>query len=99
MLVAVRTRHPGTPQYLGSDLHVSQGNEVIDWNWEAESNQLRLRLQRPGQVEGVIDLALPRAPQAAGLNGRSIAWQPVQEGAYRFPVAFDGSGEMNIGWW
>jgi len=98
ILVAVRQQTPGTPQYLGSDLHISQGNEVIAWDWETESNQLELRLQRSGPVEGVIDLALPYEPQTAGLSGRSNPWQTVQPGVYRFPVTFDSLGVLNIAW-
>ena len=95
-LLALREVIPDAPQYLGGDLHVSQGLEVAEWEWQVASRELRLRLERPGKSAGHIDLALPRPPKEVNLDGAPLAWELVDEGSYRFRVAFDSSAELKF---
>ncbi len=66
-LCALRPLNPGAPQYLGSDLHVSQGLEIN--TWEASPHALHFSLRRPGRVRGKIWVSLPRLPQQVSCNG------------------------------
>lgn len=86
VLLAVRPHRAG-PQYLGSDLHISQGMEVAEWG--VEPGRLSIALERPGEAEGVIVLKLPGPPVGTGLN-------KVAEGVYEIPVAFRGKWEGEI---
>jgi len=93
-LLAVRAATPGLPQYLGSDLHISQGLEVTEWG--ATPQELTLRLERPGQAEGNVFVALPRPPQSATLNDRPLAWETLEPSCYRLRVAFEDEAIVQI---
>lgn len=94
ILLAARPQTPNQPQYLGSNLHISQGIEVSGWHWEPETSQLACCLDRPGRAQGVLDLALPGGIRSAMLNGVSLSWQAVEVGHYRFQVAFEQRAEI-----
>jgi hypothetical protein len=55
------------PQFLGSELHISQGLEVNTWN--ASSQDLRFSIGRPGRIQGKIWVSLPLPPQQVTCNG------------------------------
>jgi alpha-galactosidase len=94
LLLALRPRR-SRPRYIGSDLHISQGQEITAWQWEEHRGSLQL--QRPGPAEGVVDLFLPGEPQQATLNGVPLDWQPTRlERVYRFPLAFHTSASVEI---
>ena len=100
-LLAVRTHRPYQPGFLGSDLHISQGLEVKDWKWKRSSSserhsELRFRIERPGSVQGIIDLYLPTEPGKVSVNGNPIALGALDEHVYRLPVAFDRKAEIEI---
>jgi alpha-galactosidase len=96
---AVMSVHPvkvREPQYLGSNLHISQGMEVS--GWQMRQRELRLRLTLPRKTRGVIELALPLAPLHAWQDRQPITWEPGKEGAFRFPVDFDGKALVEVAW-
>lgn len=88
-LLAVRRQQPGKAQYLGSNLHVSQGLEVN--NWQENELVLTLKLSLPRQSEGSITLSLPRPPRSTAPR-----WQEIQSGIYRFQVRLDQQAEYKI---
>lgn len=94
VLLAMRPLKADAPQYLGSGLHISQGLEVVEW--VVGGDGLRLRLERPGQAHGDVDLRLPRPPKEAWLNAEPVAWRELKPGAYRFEVTFEKSGELEL---
>jgi len=96
VLLAARRAAPDQPQYLGSDLHVSQGLEIAAWAWDPVPRVLRLRLERPGRSRGRIDLALPAPPREATLDGAPLAWTALEAGCYRFIVEFEKGAEVQI---
>lgn len=96
VLLAVRPRREGTPQYLGSDLHLSQGLEIS--SWDPGENSLRIQFTRPGRAEGTVDLALPAPPCKASLAGRHLGWSELGEGRWRFLLAFEKLAELSIEW-
>jgi alpha-galactosidase len=77
-----------SPLYLGSDLHISQGLEVTAWT--RRPDRLHVRLERPGRVEGVVDLWLPEGYS----GGAGIERQG--EGHFRLPVRFEESFEFEV---
>lgn len=93
---AVHPAGPG-PRYAGSDLHLSQGVEVAEWQPGARRVALRLRL--PGPRRGRVWLSLPAAPQAARLDGRPLAAQAAAaSGPYAFEVAFTDQAHLVVQW-
>jgi hypothetical protein len=105
VLLAARPARPHLPQYLGGDLHFSQGLELAAWRWDSPDRsargdgrpgQLSYRLARPGLAQGVVDLALPQAPREICLNGEQASWQAAEEGIYRLQVAFDREAEVVV---
>lgn len=95
-LLAIRTYEAGIPQYLGSNLHVSQGLEVKQWHPEASS--VAFNLERPGAGHGFIELSLPGKTQNASMDGVALDWEQSGEGRYRFSVAFDRRASIRIDW-
>jgi alpha-galactosidase len=99
-LLALRPALGDRPQYLGSDLHISQGLEIASWEEtkdpEEGTARLYLQLERPGRAQGVLDLYLPQAPQAAWLGAEPIQWIWIGESVYRFSVQFLQGAEIRI---
>jgi hypothetical protein len=96
ILLAVRPRGGG-PQYVGSDLHFSQGAEVAEWKTSRRSLRAVLRLGR--EAEGNIWLALPQCPEAAELDGAPISPQYAKENIWKFPVRLRNEGKLVIRWY
>jgi alpha-galactosidase len=94
VLLAVRPVQEGQPQYLGSDLHLSQGLEVA--GWQPAPGGLRLSLQRPGEARGHFDLSLPRSPKRAVWEGLPVEWERIAESCCRFRISFEASGSLEL---
>lgn len=92
LLLSIRPLISGQPQYLGSDLHISQGLEVAAWKTTAR--RVSLKLKRPGDADGSVLLSLPKPPKKARLDDQDCSWQTVQEGIYRFPVKFQQAATL-----
>ncbi|HZU86024.1 MAG TPA: hypothetical protein VFF78_00995, partial [Anaerolineaceae bacterium] len=82
------------PQYLGSDLHFSQGVEVIDWQVTAQ--QVCVSFELPRRAVGEVDLLLPAPPMQATINGEVCPWRALGERRYAFTLAFDCRGELVV---
>jgi hypothetical protein len=95
ILLAVRPRGEG-PQYVGSDLHFSQGAEIAEWKATRRSLRAVLRLGR--EAEGNIWLALPRCPETAELDGAPISPQYAMKNIWKFPVRFLSEAKLEIQW-
>jgi alpha-galactosidase len=95
-LLAVRQADPSRPQYLGSDLHISQGLEVSAWVWDQPSNKVHLEIQRPGRARGQLELALPDPPVQALLDERPLSWEVAGPGRYLFEVDFERTTRLEL---
>jgi alpha-galactosidase len=94
-LLTLRSATPGKPQYLGSDLHISQGLEVTQWSANTREG-IRFSLERPGQTQGQIELYLPEPPQKATCNQNEITWQTPANDLYTFDIRFERQAELRI---
>lgn len=94
VLLSVRPLRGRLPQYLGSDLHISQGMEVAAW--ESHSGSISLRLERPGPASGQIYLSLPHSPRRAFLDGATLSWSDLGDGSFAFPVQFDKFAQIEV---
>ena len=95
-LLAVRPYQLNRVQYIGSNLHISQGLEVAAW--EQRGNRLVFRLERPGQSQGHIDLSLLRPPHTARLDQEEVIWEAIGEQLYRFHVQFNRQAVIELDW-
>jgi alpha-galactosidase len=97
--VALFSVHPAqSPQYIGSDLHISQGQEVKNWSVSENPRGIKVTLERPGRASGNITLSLPQPPQQADLNGNPIEGPSVGDSCYRFSVAFERTALLEVYW-
>jgi hypothetical protein len=96
IIVALRPLRSGAPSYVGSDLHISQGMEVI--GWKPGSTMLKVSLLRPGKSAGNVYLHLPQPPRLARLNNDLLTWQVFKETEqiYAFPLRFDKEALLEI---
>ncbi len=94
VLLAVRPATPGSAQYLGSDLHISQGLEVREWKTGKTGILLTIVLGR--EAQGEIEIALPRPPQRARNNDQVIHWVESLPGCYRFALTIKNNNTIKI---
>ena len=94
VLFALRPCHPHIPQYLGSDLHISQGLEVIEWH--PHPTGLWFRLQRPGRAQGRIEITTPQPIEAVSLDGTPISWKSNNPGRYTIGLEFYREAKIEI---
>lgn len=95
VLLAVHPRAAGA-QYIGSNLHFSQGAEVAEWTPSRESLRSVLRLGR--EAEGAVWLSLPGEPKTAKLGREPIKPKQIAGNLWKFPVRFTGDGIIDIRW-
>jgi alpha-galactosidase len=93
-LFAVRAYQPGRAAYLGSDLHISQGLEVVDWSPGLDG--LTLTLQRPGHARGGVELALPLPIRDALSDGQPVPWNSLDENRYCLELEFEAVANIDV---
>lgn len=94
VLLSVRPYRPYQPQYLGSDLHISQGLEIS--SWKSKPNQLEIIVHRPGIAEGYIVISLPHAPHLAHIEDRELVWKLVKDNIYQFELQLKQYTNLSI---
>lgn len=94
-LLAVRPFDPAHALYLGSNLHFSQGLELVQWIEEEMGVHLKLALMGH-HTEGLIDVYLPQSPQRVHSEATEIPCKEIGKGFYRLEVEFDDELEMEI---
>lgn len=95
-LLAVRPLIPEMPQYVGGDLHVSQGLEIT--TWKPLTDGLRFHIQRPGNIRGSVDLILPHAPKQVWLDGEPISWMVLDDDRCRLDVDCREEAAIELSW-
>jgi len=96
LIFSVRYLRLHEPHYLGSNLHISQGNEVIDWRWDQEYEVLTFSLMRPGIACGNLDLYLPGKPISSEVNGEMVQLSVIRENIYRLALRFQENAHVQI---
>jgi alpha-galactosidase len=94
VVYALRPRHPYTPQYLGGNLHISQGLEVV--NWQPADGSLVCEIERPGHAGGQIEIATPQPIKSATLNGIPISWTERPPGGNLLDLDFHRNARIEI---
>jgi len=90
---AVRRAEPGRVQYLGSDLHLSQGLEVQRWQESAEGLDLTVDVGR--RVAGRVVCAVPQGMWEAWVGAERVETQS-ERGYLDIPAAGMGPVEIRL---
>jgi alpha-galactosidase len=93
-LLALRCFDPDLPCYIGSNLHISQGLEVMGWH--QNDNALTINLALPRQTQGQIFLYLPKEPASILLDGNPILYKKQNRYFYELEVDFKYTAELVI---
>ncbi len=80
IVMAVRPFDPDQPAYLGSDLHLSQGIEVSQWDVSEDEVKLKFNLGR--KASGRVIFYLPWLPAGAWYRGGTCPLQEEGLGIY-----------------
>lgn len=94
VLLAVRRLRENAAQYLGSDLHLSQGSELV--GWEENNQRLELKLRLPRMAMGEVFLRLPFEPAAWYVNDLLVSARKASAQVYRVPVEVDGFSDIRV---
>lgn len=94
VLITLRMLRDSQPQYLGSDLHISQGIEVDEWHVGDEKLDFTLRL--PRTANGNVYLYLPGKTGAIEVNGTPNEFISLGDAIYRLPVEVEGFCHIHI---
>jgi len=95
-LLAARPVREGQVQYVGSDLHFTQGNEVS--RWKAENKKIVAQIKLGRTLQGEFELSLPHAPKSARVGERDLAWKKAAPNHYIFSIQADDQADFEINW-
>ncbi len=94
VLLHLRPLVPG-PQLVGTDLHISGGQEVVHWDVRRDSLHFDIQLERC--ADGAVWLKLPAPPHRAECGGKPAEIVATdQPGIYAVRVSVDGVAEVII---
>ena len=93
-LWAVREKKLNQPQYIGGDVHISQGMEISSWQTEEDHVVCQLELER--SFDGVILFYSPSKPKRILFNGVPIFWKLMEEHIIKISIKGEGQGELRI---
>jgi alpha-galactosidase len=82
------------PAYLGSDLHISQGMELVSWNVDDKTIKATLRL--PRKTSGHILIATNGKAESVTVNDRKVEGKVISPGIFEVPVDVDGFATIEV---
>ncbi len=91
-LVAIRPVRPFS--YVGSDLHISQGMEIV--NWVTDDNELEFQLNLGHHAEGNCYLWVEAPPRQVFQNGNPTSWQTLDEHLLQIPVSLQPETSIKV---
>ena len=93
-LWAAREKQLSQPQYLGGDLHISQGMEIS--NWVVEEDHVICQIELNRSFEGAVLFYLPVKPNRILYRGVPIFWKLISENIIKVSIKSDENGELKI---
>jgi alpha-galactosidase len=94
VVVAARRIEPNKPQYIGSDLHISQGIELVEWHPDGNGIEFTLRLNR--KTNGTVFLKLPGGLKSAKVNGNPATWHSQGDEIFSIDVEVEGFAQVKV---
>ena len=92
-LIALRTF--SSPAYLGSDLHLSQGVELVKWKENDEGLKLDLDLEGR-KAQGNIYVYSRKAILSVNLDGSAVEFANIEPDIYQIPVTVFPTARLEI---
>ena len=93
-LFAVRKKQLDEPQYLGGNLHISQGTEIT--SWEVGETHLTCRIELGRAFDGSVLLYLPKIPKRILFRDSPIFWKMRGENIVKIYLRSEEDGELRI---
>jgi alpha-galactosidase len=93
-LMAIRHIPAEAPAYVGSDLHISQGQEVSAFI--ASDAGVKVEFTLPRKCQGEVILSLPKQPAYVWVNGELADWRDLGAGMYAIRVRIEYKGRLDI---
>jgi alpha-galactosidase len=84
----------GTPNYVGSNLHISQGLEIQ--HWKQRKSQLDFNIDIRRKAQGSITLDLPIEPVYTEQDGKPIQWNVDKTGFHVFRVTIEQRSDFCV---
>ena len=82
------------PAYLGSDLHISQGIELVEWKVDEKMIHATLRL--PRKTSGHVSIAIAGLVNSVTVNDRIVECRVISPGILEIPVEVDGFATIEV---
>ncbi len=96
VLLALRKADNKIPVYIGSNFHISQGQEISAWN--VTENGVSLDITLPRRAPGEIEIVLPHIPHRISLNQQTLTWESRSDNCYRLRLNVDHKSHIDIGY-
>lgn len=80
--------------YVGSDLHISQGMEIVEWHADEKAITATVRL--PRKTSGSVFLKLAKTPKSIRVNGEIVVGEELIDQTWQIPVKVDGFAHIEI---
>lgn len=93
-LFAVREYSNDQANYVGSNLHISQGLELLEW--QVKENEIFCLMALPRKVKGEIFLYLPNTPSVIMQGDMQIPYKEIGFNLYAVPVMFIKETQLRI---
>ncbi len=93
-LFSARLFHADLPQYIGGDVHLSQGMEISSWREDRDGISFDMSLNH--QSEGGLDVYLPMPPESIYAVDEEVEYSQVADNIYRLNILFDHTTTVNI---
>jgi alpha-galactosidase len=93
-VLAVRMADDELPVYLGSDLHISQGMEVAEW--ESTAGAVKATIRLPRKTGGKIVVKLPGTNWKCIVNDIEVAGKELGGGFVEIPVQVEGFAHLEL---
>jgi alpha-galactosidase len=84
LLLAARKIGNSPATYIGSDLHISQGLEIA--NWDVSTKELIFSIKTGKKLSGKADLYIESPPTEISINNVPSAWEMLGRGIYRILI-------------
>jgi alpha-galactosidase len=84
-VVAARPYHPEQPTYLGSDIQLSQGMEIKEW--QPGDKNLRFMLQLNRNISGKVFIYLPWEPGVLKLGKQTLNLVQLDTSIYQIDIS------------
>ncbi len=86
-----------TPQWLGGNLHFSQGQEISAW--ESTGSEVKAQIGFDGrELSGSFWVAFPGRLEQAELDGHALQFEMIQAGVYKFKAVVHGIQSLRFAW-